>query len=258
MSSKGNQRAALNDDIYDAGSAERKATAVWKKKKKSAEPKKASTEEKTHLIKHQQTQKNRLTREREALAGQLKCSEKTIAQINSQLQGLQQKVDDIESRRESGVKALNERKKAFSEIEKKRDLQKAEVAANEKEVALISSQIKELLQQMSELESQRIFDLSTQSKRKKQFDDKQKELQKLERKEDAVKPTDVSDLIVSEHAIVRFLQRVENIDLEEIKKRILTQQVLELMGQLGLNGTFPTGAGFQVVVKNGVIVTIKD
>lgn len=58
-------------------------------------------------------------------------------------------------------------------------------------------------------------------------------------------------LVVTEHAIVRYMQRVYDIDLEQIKREILgTEKELKLP-----NGTYPVN-GHKIRVKNGAVVTV--
>ncbi len=63
------------------------------------------------------------------------------------------------------------------------------------------------------------------------------------------------ELIVSEHAKLRFIERVIGIDLTEIETRILTEDVKRMHGELG-NGKFPNGE-CRVVVADNVVVTVE-
>lgn len=63
------------------------------------------------------------------------------------------------------------------------------------------------------------------------------------------------DLVVSEHAIVRYLERIETINPSDVPGKILTDKLREMVAKLG-NGTFPV-EDFQVVVKNNVVITVK-
>lgn len=60
---------------------------------------------------------------------------------------------------------------------------------------------------------------------------------------------------VSEHAIVRYFERVKGYNIAEIEKDILSDEVLNLISQLGENGKFPNN-GFHVVLKNNTVTTI--
>lgn len=63
------------------------------------------------------------------------------------------------------------------------------------------------------------------------------------------------DLVVSEHAIVRYLERIETIKPADVPGKILTSKLREMVATLG-NGTFPV-EDFQVVVRNNVVITVK-
>jgi hypothetical protein len=60
---------------------------------------------------------------------------------------------------------------------------------------------------------------------------------------------------VSEHAIVRYLERVKGLDIEQIQSEILTDSILKLIEVLGVNGTYPNN-GFSVVIRNNTVTTI--
>jgi chromosome segregation ATPase len=61
-------------------------------------------------------------------------------------------------------------------------------------------------------------------------------------------------ITVSEHAVLRYLERVQGIDISSIKETILNDQIKEQIQTLG-NGVYPNN-GFRVRVKNNVIVTV--
>lgn len=64
-------------------------------------------------------------------------------------------------------------------------------------------------------------------------------------------------LILSEHAALRYLQKVELIPIEEIYNKIVTEDIKKMTTVLG-DGSFPLGdTGFSIIVKGNVIVTIK-
>lgn len=63
-------------------------------------------------------------------------------------------------------------------------------------------------------------------------------------------------LKVSEHAILRYLEREEGLNIEEIEKKILTEELINLTEKLGGSGTFPIG-DVCAVLKNNTVVTIK-
>jgi chromosome segregation ATPase len=60
---------------------------------------------------------------------------------------------------------------------------------------------------------------------------------------------------VSEHAIIRYFERVKGYNLEEIEKEILSEEVLTLVDKLGGTGGYPN-KDFQVFMKNYTVTTI--
>ncbi len=66
--------------------------------------------------------------------------------------------------------------------------------------------------------------------------------------------------IVTEHALLRYVENVLGIDLQEIQANILSDANLGMYRQLG-DGRYPVGdckSGFKAVFKNGSVVTVVD
>ena len=62
---------------------------------------------------------------------------------------------------------------------------------------------------------------------------------------------------VTDHAIFRFIQRVQGTDTDQLKKEIVTPLALSLLDQMGwTDGKYPSGNGYSLVVKDGTIITI--
>lgn len=61
-------------------------------------------------------------------------------------------------------------------------------------------------------------------------------------------------LVVSEHAILRYFERVMKFDIEEIKKKILPDEQENQIKVLG-SGTFSVET-HRLKVRNGVVITI--
>ena len=64
--------------------------------------------------------------------------------------------------------------------------------------------------------------------------------------------------VVSEHAMLRYFERVEGYDLEEIRRKIMPERVEEQV-KLIQTGTFPVGvngSSFRVRAKNRVVLTV--
>ena len=62
-------------------------------------------------------------------------------------------------------------------------------------------------------------------------------------------------IIVSEHAIIRYFERVKGFDISEIEKDILSDEVLNLIEQLGGSGTYPV-KDFKIMMKNFTVTTV--
>lgn len=63
------------------------------------------------------------------------------------------------------------------------------------------------------------------------------------------------DPIVTEHAILRYAERVLNLDTDDIVEKILTQKTKDLIKELGHTGTYPC-EGFRIRVCENRVVTI--
>lgn len=60
--------------------------------------------------------------------------------------------------------------------------------------------------------------------------------------------------VVSEHAIIRYLERVKKIDIEQIKREILTDDIKKYIEKLN-SGKFPE-KNFMAVVRKKIVITI--
>jgi len=74
-------------------------------------------------------------------------------------------------------------------------------------------------------------------------------------KSEMAKLNNSENIKVSEHAIVRYFERVKGYDIEQIEKDILSEQVLRLVATLGGNGSYPND-GFSVLMKNYTVTTV--
>lgn len=64
-------------------------------------------------------------------------------------------------------------------------------------------------------------------------------------------------LIVTEHAMLRYLERVDGLNTDALKERILGEETIKNHKVLG-DGKFPIKGGGLAVIKDNVIVTIID
>jgi len=91
------------------------------------------------------------------------------------------------------------------------------------------------------------------------------QIKKLERERDKKRQKRVQlaqklspkDLIVSEHAILRYLERIEGMDMDRVRKILLDRQIVDCHKKLGNNGEYPSlDSTFKVKIKNNVITTV--
>ena len=66
------------------------------------------------------------------------------------------------------------------------------------------------------------------------------------------------EILVSEHAMFRFCERYLEMDMEDVRKCILSDTVRAQIRVLGGKGKFPIGKGLYAVLTNNVVVTISE
>ena len=63
-------------------------------------------------------------------------------------------------------------------------------------------------------------------------------------------------LTISEHAILRYIERVMGVNIENIADKVLPADEVSMIEHLG-NGHFPINNGeFKIIVKNGIVITV--
>jgi hypothetical protein len=65
------------------------------------------------------------------------------------------------------------------------------------------------------------------------------------------------EIKVSDHALVRFLERDLGFSFEHVREKILSSIDLKHIETLGKTVTYPIGNGLQAVIIDGTIVTIR-
>jgi ribosomal protein L16/L10AE len=69
------------------------------------------------------------------------------------------------------------------------------------------------------------------------------------------------EIVVSEHAILRYLERIGGVNIDEVREKILSPSVRKYIDELG-SGKFPQNGSetgkYRVVVKNRVVTTVED
>jgi len=59
---------------------------------------------------------------------------------------------------------------------------------------------------------------------------------------------------ITEHALIRYMERVKGIDVEAMRKEVTDNKIVEQIDVLG-SGTFPCG-DYKIVVRDSIIVTV--
>ena len=105
---------------------------------------------------------------------------------------------------------------------------------------------------------------SVETKRKiliKEIEEKQieasklkRELGKIKQQIENLKSKDNGKIIITEHALLRYIERVLGINLNELQQRILDESDMKTIRSLG-NCTYPKD-GFKLKIKDGKVLTV--
>ena len=63
--------------------------------------------------------------------------------------------------------------------------------------------------------------------------------------------------IVTDHALIRYLERMKGLNRAQVEAEILSPEILSWVNKLGGSGTYPSKEGFSICIKDGVVKTIK-
>ncbi len=123
----------------------------------------------------------------------------------------------------------------------------------------MSIDITKQLNKLKLAETSLIDEVNNLLEQKKELDrlyaDRKKE---LERVKDEIKKLSDSlpkSVTISDHAMLRYLERVKNVNLQEIEKEILTDSIIQSITQLNTCRLI-TKAGYKLVVKNRNVITV--
>lgn len=110
----------------------------------------------------------------------------------------------------------------------------------------------QLAKQVSEIEASKIEVGNLQ----KQLAQKEKAAKELREKIAALAAKKRKEIGITEHALLRYLERVKGMDLAALEQEIITEKIRGLVAELGGSGQYPSGEGYAVVMKDFQIVTI--
>lgn len=116
------------------------------------------------------------------------------------------------------------------------------------------SELDKLKEKMEFYEAELVKLKSEKSNLKSKTQDTIDTLKELAEKIDLAERTQ-KEIFITDHAILRYLERVEGMDIDAIRKKITTEQVSKLIHQLG-NGVFPVNDVFKITVNDKKITTV--
>ena len=118
----------------------------------------------------------------------------------------------------------------------------------------LQNEIKEIRNTINTLKTER--DLKN-----KTIDDNLKHIKQLETELENLKKTEddqlnaANGIIVSEHAIIRYFERVLGFDIEKIKREMVPEKIKDQI-KLMKSGLFPVGELYKLRVRQRTIVTL--
>ncbi len=117
-----------------------------------------------------------------------------------------------------------------------------------------SAEIKGLETRRNKLQAQRkSLNIEIQDKQKESSEMKVR-IDGFQKKIEKLKSQKPKDLIVSEHAMLRYIERVMGIDLQELQNKILPPEKAYEVRAMG-NCTYGLG-DHKLTVKDGIVVTV--
>ena len=114
-----------------------------------------------------------------------------------------------------------------------------------KEIKVAKSNLESIQLELDALESRRVLLSRDLNKAKQVLDNLKKKKDKIDKLSELPRVTD--------HAIVRYIERRCNIDIDHIRKEILSEELVTKVRALGGNCNYQG-----VVVKDNTVITVKD
>jgi hypothetical protein len=116
--------------------------------------------------------------------------------------------------------------------------------------------IKQLHVQLSKLEADYAAKQTIVAQGQQELSFKSKQIIALKEKINQI--SQKREIVLSDHALIRYVERVLGVDLDAAKAAIITDELRKMVDTLGGNGSYPM-TGFIVKMKDSVITTvIKD
>lgn len=93
------------------------------------------------------------------------------------------------------------------------------------------------------------------SNKQKEYSQKVSSINSIKQEIEKLEKIEKNEFRVSEHAIVRYFERVKGFNIDDIQKEILNDKIKEMTKTIGCNGTFPNN-GFSVIIKDSTVTTV--
>lgn len=119
----------------------------------------------------------------------------------------------------------------------------------------IERKIKGLKTQLKTLEGDASALKNEISVKQREYSQKINSINSIKEEISKLEKVDNSEFRVSEHAIVRYFERVKGFNIDDIQKEILNDKIKEMTKTIGSNGTFPND-GFSVIIKDSTVTTV--
>lgn len=74
--------------------------------------------------------------------------------------------------------------------------------------------------------------------------------------EKQIKELSAADPVISEHALLRYLERAKGVDMDQLRTEVLTPELVAMIKTIK-SGKVPMPGGLRAIVKNSVVVTIE-
>lgn len=120
----------------------------------------------------------------------------------------------------------------------------------------IREEIKKLQSMQSTVEAEIEALKMTEQNLKQELAAKRMSLNKLKQRIHNLSKNNGEGITISEHAIIRYFERILGLNMEEVTQKILPDKEAVLVESLG-NGHYPINGGeFKIIVRNDTVVTL--
>lgn len=98
--------------------------------------------------------------------------------------------------------------------------------------------------------------INTKKKELQSLKDRQTNLEKEISRLTYLKKCILTKIEITDHALIRYLERVYDLDLQTLKNEIYSEEAVALARRMGGKGKFPSKNGFYFIFDNFKIVSV--